>query len=55
MAVVETYKIDGATVEIKDNSIKSKEESLERTERVTDIFYERINAQYRNKLKDKTA
>ena len=55
MAIIETYNIDGAIVEITDNSIQDEEESLRIMERVTDIMFKSLNEQHRKKQKEETA
>lgn len=55
MAIIETYNIDGAKVEITDNAITSEEESLKIMERVTDIMFKSLNEQHRKKQQEETA
>ncbi len=52
MAIIETYNIDGAKVEITDNAITSEEESLKIMERVTDIMFKSLNEQHRKKRQE---
>lgn len=58
MAIIEEMNIDGAIVRIHDDYIKSREESEEIMQRVTDIILKQLNAQHRaknNKQKEETA
>ncbi len=46
MAVVKEWNIDGATVWVCDDYIRSREESEEIMERVTDLFMRQLYAQH---------
>ncbi len=49
MAIVETMNIGGAIVNIHDDYIRSREESIEILNRVGEIMYRQLNAQHNAK------
>ncbi|HBI71640.1 MAG TPA: hypothetical protein DDY59_00425 [Lachnospiraceae bacterium] len=49
MAVVKTMNIDGAIVNVHDDYIRSREESEEIMQRVSDIILRQLNAQHNAK------
>nr|WP_308743504.1 hypothetical protein [uncultured Anaerocolumna sp.] len=59
MAVVEEWNIDGATVRIHDDYIRSREESVEILQRAADIILRQLHAQHcakkQKELNKKTA
>ena len=50
MAVVKTMNIDGAIVNVHDDYIRSREESEEIMQRVSDIILRQLNAQHNAKI-----
>lgn len=46
MAVVKEWNIDGATVRVHDDYIRSREESEKIMQRVTDLFMRQLYAQH---------
>ncbi len=49
MAIIETMNIGGAIVNIHDDYIKSREESIEILNRVGDMMYRQLRAQHNAK------
>lgn len=49
MAVIETMNIDGAIVRVHDDYIRSREESEEIMQRVSDIILRQLNLQHNAK------